>query len=88
VDSVIAPTSYVLYDPATGKEINFLHTTAPSLDISRYTGMRIIVTGEEGVQKRWNETPVLLIQRIVVLNTNAFDTGDKRLDYRIPRQIN
>ena len=47
--------------------------------------MRIVVTGEEGLQKRWSGTPVLLIQRIVVLETNALDTG-KRLDYRIPRQ--
>jgi hypothetical protein len=87
VDSIIAPTSYVLYDPATGKEINFLHTTAPSLDISRYAGMRIVVTGEEGLQKRWQDTPVLTIQRIVVLETNALGTPATRLDTRIPRQI-
>lgn len=88
VDSIIAPTAYVLYDPATGKEINYLHTTAPSLDLSRYSGMRIIVTGEEGLARRWNETPVLLIQRIVVLDTNALNSSSQRLDYRIPRQIN
>ncbi len=87
VDSIIAPTAYVLYDPATGKEINYLHTTAASLDISRYSGMRIVVTGEEGLAKRWNETPVLTIQRIVVLDTNALNNGP-RLDYRIPKQIN
>ncbi|HXI71339.1 MAG TPA: hypothetical protein VNN22_13365 [Verrucomicrobiae bacterium] len=88
VDSVIAPTSYVLYDPATGKEINYLHSKAASLDVSRYAGMRIIVTGEEGLQKRWKDTPVLTIQRIVVLDTNALNIPDQRLDYRIPRQIN
>ena len=88
VDSIIAPTSYMLYDPATGKEINYLHTTAANLDISRYSGMRIVVTGEEGLAKRWNETPVLLIQRIVVVDTNALNTSGQRLDYRIPRQIN
>ncbi len=87
VDSIIAPTAYVLYDPTTGKEINYLHTTATSLDISRYSGMRIIVTGEEGLAKRWNETPVLLIQRIVVVDTNALNRTSQRLDYRIPKQI-
>ena len=87
VGSIIAPTAYVLYDPATGQEINYLYTTSTLLDVSRYSGMRIIVTGEEGLAKRWNETPVLTIQRIVVVNTNALDTGEKRLDYRIPRQI-
>lgn len=87
VDSIIAPTAYVLYDPATGKEINYLHTTAANLDISRYSGMRIIVTGEEGLQKRWKDTPVLTIQRIVVLDTNALNIPGPRLDYRIPKQI-
>ena len=86
VDSIIAPTAYELYDPATGKEINYLHTTAVSLDISRYSGMRIVVTGEEGLAKRWNDTPVLTIQRIVVLDPNALNNGP-RLDYRIPKQI-
>lgn len=87
VDSIIAPTAYMLYDPSTGKEINYLHTTASSLDIGRYSGMRIIVTGEEGLAKRWNETPVLLIQRIVVVDTNALNRTGQRLDYRIPKQI-
>jgi len=87
VTSIIAPTAYVLYDPATGQEINYLYTTSTLLDISRYNNMRIIATGEEGLAARWKDTPVLTIQRIVVLETNAFPTTVKRLDYRIPRQI-
>ena len=87
VSSIIAPTTYILFDPVTGNEINYLHTTSTLLDISRYSGMRIIVTGEEGLAKRWNETPVLTIQKIVVVETNALDSGEKRLDYRIPKQI-
>jgi hypothetical protein len=71
VDSIIAPTKYVLYDPATRQEINFLYTTSTNLDIGRYLNMRIIVTGEEGMAVRWHETPVLTIQRIVVIDTNA-----------------
>ena len=72
VDSVIAPTAYVLYDPSTHKEINFLFTNSKELDISRYNNMRIVVTGEEALADRWNETPLLSIQRIVVLQTNVF----------------
>jgi len=78
VDSIIAPTAYVLYDPATRQEINFLYTTATTnrepaknLDISRYLNMRVIVTGEEGMAVRWKDTPVLTIQTIVVIDTNA-----------------
>jgi hypothetical protein len=33
--------------------------------------MLIDVTGEESVAERWKDTPLLTIQRIVVLNTNA-----------------
>jgi hypothetical protein len=33
----------------------------------RYKGMRIIVTGEESLDERWPNTPVISIQRIQVL---------------------
>jgi uncharacterized protein YgiM (DUF1202 family) len=82
VDSVIAPTAYVLYDPATSKEINFLYTTSTNLDISRYYNMRIVVTGEEAMAERWPDTPVLTIQRIEVLQTNAIP----KVYYPSPRQ--
>ena len=71
VGSIIAPTPYVLYDLSTRQNINFLYTTSTNLDIGRYNGMLIDVTGEESVAERWKDTPLLTIQRIVVLNTNA-----------------
>ena len=57
VGSLIAPTAYKLYDPATDSNIDFLYTTTTNLDLSRYVGMRIIVTGEEGLAARWTEFP-------------------------------
>ena len=71
VGSIIAPTPYVLYDLATRQNINFLYTTSTNLDIGRYNGMLIDVTGQESIAERWKDTPLLTIQRIVVLNTNA-----------------
>jgi uncharacterized protein YgiM (DUF1202 family) len=71
VGSIIAPTPYLLYDPSTRQNINFLYTTSTNLNIGRYSGMLIDVTGEESVAERWKDTPLLTIQRIVVLNTNA-----------------
>ena len=47
----VAPTKYELYDPDTYQTINYLYTTAPNLDLSRYVNMRIIVTGEEGLDR-------------------------------------
>jgi uncharacterized protein YgiM (DUF1202 family) len=80
--SIIAPTAYVLFDPATSKEINFLYTTSTNLAVGRYYGMRIVVTGEEALVERWPDTPLLTIQRIVVLETNAIP----KVYYPSPRQ--
>ena len=71
VGSPVAPTKYELYDPATGVNINYLYTTSPTLDLSRYANMRIIVTGEEGLDTRWKDTPIINIQSIQVISQNV-----------------
>jgi uncharacterized protein YgiM (DUF1202 family) len=81
VTSLITPTAYELYDPTTDKNVNFLHSTTTNLDLSRYVGMRIIVTGEEGLAARWADIPVLTIHRILVIDTNAVP----KIIYRSPR---
>jgi uncharacterized protein YgiM (DUF1202 family) len=68
--SIVAPTSYELYDADSGNTINYLYTTSTNLDISRYNCYQIIVTGEEGMAARWQDTPVLTIQKIYVVSTN------------------
>ena len=82
VGSPIAPTEYELYDPRTDVNVNFLYTTSTNLNLSRYVGMRIVVTGQEELARRWNDIPVLTVQKIVVLDTNAVP----RAIYRSPRQ--
>jgi uncharacterized protein YgiM (DUF1202 family) len=67
VGSIIAPTAYELYDTNTWTTINYLHTTSTNLNLSRYNGLHIIVTGEESLAERWKDTPVLTIQRILVV---------------------
>ena len=69
--SIVAPTYYELYDPATSKAIDYLHSTTPLLSVVRYNGMHIVVTGEEALDAQWKDTPVLTIQKIYVLSTNA-----------------
>jgi len=63
----VAPTYYELFDPADGKAINYLYTTTTNLNLGRYIGLHITVTGEEGLDSRWQDTPVLTIQKIYVL---------------------
>ena len=69
--SIVAPTYLELYDPATGKAIDYLYSSTPLLSVARYNGMHIVVTGEEALDARWKDTPVLTIQKIYVLSTNT-----------------
>jgi uncharacterized protein YgiM (DUF1202 family) len=65
--SIQAPTKFELVSPDTGKVMNYLYSTSPELDLRRYKGLRIVVTGEEGLDERWRNTPVITIQKIQVL---------------------
>lgn len=69
--SPVAPTTYELYDPANNKAINYLFTSTTNLNLHRYNGLHITVTGEEGMESRWQDTPVLTIQKIYVLSSDA-----------------
>lgn len=65
--SIQAPTPFALISPDTGRAINYLYTTSTNLDLNRYKGLKIVVTGEEGLDQRWKNTPVITIQRIQVI---------------------
>jgi uncharacterized protein YgiM (DUF1202 family) len=67
--SPVAPTSYELYDMASGNAIDYLYTTSTNLNLEHYVGYRIIVTGPEGISARWDATPVLTVQKIYVVST-------------------
>ena len=66
--SPVAPTYFELFDPTTQKAIDYLYTTSTNLNLARYDGLHITVTGEEGLDARWQDTPVLTIQKIYVLS--------------------
>lgn len=66
--SIQAPTMYSLVNPKTGETLNFLYLTTTNIDLKRYKGVRVVVTGEEGLHPRWPNIPVLTIQRIQVLD--------------------
>jgi uncharacterized protein YgiM (DUF1202 family) len=76
--SIVAPTAYELYDPTSGNAINYLLSSTTNLDISRYSGLQIVVTGEEGMHERWADTPVITVQKIYVLSTNKPASDNKR----------
>jgi uncharacterized protein YgiM (DUF1202 family) len=65
--SIQAPTSFSLINPENGRTMDYLYTSSPNLDLRRYKGLRIIVTGEEALDDRWGNTPVITIQKIQVV---------------------
>lgn len=77
--SIVAPTAYELYDAGSGNAINYLLSSTTNLDISRYSGLQIVVTGEEGMHQRWADTPVITVQKIFVLSTNPPAENFKRV---------
>ena len=62
--SIQAPSRYVLRSLDNGSDIDYLYSPSAELDLARYKGLRVIVTGEEGLDDRWGNTPVLTIQKI------------------------
>jgi hypothetical protein len=66
--SIQAPSYYSLLGMDTGRTINYLHTTSTNVHLGRYMGRHIIVTGEESLDPRWPNTPVLTLQRIQVVD--------------------
>jgi hypothetical protein len=71
VGSLITPTEYELYDPDSNINVDYLYTTNTNLNLAKYVGMRIVVTGQEGLDKRWKDIPVLTVDKIDVLDANA-----------------
>jgi len=65
--SIQAPTKYGLHAVDSGKLINYLYSPTAELEMSRYAGKHIIVGGQEGLDERWVNTPVLTIQKIYVV---------------------
>lgn len=62
--SIQAPSWVELANPDTGETMDYLYSPSPRLDLKRYRGLRVLVTGEEGLDRRWKNTPVLTIRKI------------------------
>jgi uncharacterized protein YgiM (DUF1202 family) len=62
--SIQAPTYYELVSPETRKTINYLHSTSTNIVIKQYRSQSIVVTGEEFIDSRWLNTPVLEVETL------------------------
>ncbi len=65
--SIQAPSYYELRSLETGRAIAYLHSSSTNLNIKDFKGLRIIATGEEVLDERWQHTPVLVVDTIQTL---------------------
>jgi uncharacterized protein YgiM (DUF1202 family) len=62
--SIQAPTYYTLKSLDNNKTINYLHTTDTNLVLRSFMHQRVIVTGEEMLDERWPNTPVIDVESV------------------------
>ncbi len=62
--NIQAPAEYVLEHPETGKVINYLHTTNTNVPMKLLKGRRVLVSGQEAIDPRWTDTPLLKIETL------------------------
>ncbi len=60
--SIQAPTYFVLQSLDTGKAVNYLYST--NIALKDFNGRRIVVTGEELLDERWPNTPVITVDNL------------------------
>ncbi|MDB6021162.1 MAG: type 3 domain protein, partial [Pedosphaera sp.] len=65
--SIQAPTHFQLKNLENGHVMDYLYTTSTNISLVRYRGRTIHVSGEEELDERWPNTPVLTIHRIQVV---------------------
>lgn len=59
--SVQAPTHFVLRGLDNNRTINYLLSNSTNITLKEFKGQRVIVTGEEVLDERWPNTPVIEI---------------------------
>jgi len=62
--SIQAPTSFVLQNLDSRRVINYLNAPSTNVVLLDFYGKRVVVSGEELLDERWMNTPVLNIESI------------------------
>jgi hypothetical protein len=65
--SIQAPTWYELVHADTKKRINYLFEENMGINLKDYRGQKVVVSGEEAIDPRWPNTPILDMQTLDVL---------------------
>jgi uncharacterized protein YgiM (DUF1202 family) len=62
--SIQAPSYFVLHSLDNNKTINFLHSPSTNIVVRDFRNQRVLISGEELLDERWPNTPVIEIESI------------------------
>ena len=62
--SIQAPTSYALENRESRRTVNYLHSESEDINLKKFAGKKVIVTGEELIDQRWVNTPIIEVESI------------------------
>src|SRR5207247_2206772 len=65
--SIQAPTSYALENRESRRTVNYLHSESEDINLKKFAGKKVIVTGEELIDQRWVNTPIIEVESIRLL---------------------
>ena len=62
--SVQSPTHFILESLDNKKTINYLYSPSTNIALKSFFGQRILITGEELLDERWPNTPVINVETL------------------------
>jgi uncharacterized protein YgiM (DUF1202 family) len=65
--SIQAPTYFHMESLDSGKVMDYIHSSSTNLMLGTYVGKTVLVSGEEELDERWPNTPVLTIKKIQIV---------------------
>ena len=66
--SIQAPTSYSLENQESRRIVNFLHSESDDINLKRFAGKKVIISGEELIDQRWINIPIIEVEKIDVVH--------------------
>lgn len=62
--NIQAPTPLLLENLHNGRVMNYLYSTSTNLNLGAYRGRVVTLTGEEALDERWPNTPVIRVETL------------------------
>ena len=66
--SIQAPTSYALENQESRRTVNYLHSESDDISLKKFAGKKVIISGEELIDQRWINTPIIEVEAIQVVH--------------------